>query len=224
MLPEPVIHDGGWVCVSAQVGGERVDMLRRQSRIPAPAKLVPGLMLKAEMPAGADLAVSIAAVRDSLALATAILARAPGMALEIGPRMLDAEAVALRLRDSSVEFVAEGDAFLAQKEGIRLTAKITDAVIFQTDLVRFQQSEDAALRALAHFSLALNARLRFARASLLDDRLVLEVALPPAALTPDVIQKAVGSLQVGVEVARKECAALSDPRMAARYLEFHKEI
>lgn len=223
MLPEAVVEGDGWVGLCAPVRGEFLDLWRWQTSVQAPAKLVPGLKVKAEMPVRGDRAATIELLRESLALAGAVLEKGCGAESQSGTQPIDIAAVGLRLRESLVEFVTEGNGFAAHAEGIRLIVRITRAVVFQTDLVRLQPSEEAVLRALAHFALALNARLRLARASLVEDRLVLEVALPPSALTPEVIQKVVGSLQVGVAVAKKECAALCDPQTAARYWQFHKE-
>ena len=223
MCTELIIGGGGWVSASVAIHGDPLELLRRQAGIPAPAKLAPGLALKAEMPIEGDPAESIATVRNSLERAAEALAKGPDTSVRMEPRRPCPEAVGRVLRECASECAAEADGFIVQAEGLKVAVEITDGVIFRTDLVPLLKLEGDALRALAHFSLALNARLRFARASFLDDRLALEVAIPLSALTPTIVRKALGSLRIGVEVARKECAALADERTAALYLGFHQE-
>jgi hypothetical protein len=219
MALEPVIRDDGWLSLSAPICGDPLDLLRRQSRIAAPVKLVSGPALMAEMPVEDHTAPPFAAVREALDHALELLEKN----VSNPAPLLDVEAVGRQLQEDDVAWTAEEGGFAARFEGVRVVAKIADAVVFQTGLARLGKSEGAALRALVHFSLALNARLRLARASFLDDRLVLEAVLPPSALTPAVIRKALGSLRMGAQVAKKECAALAGEQLADLYLKFHEE-
>jgi len=219
MAPEPAIGGDGWVSLTAPICGDPLDLLRRQSSIAAPVKLVAGPALMAEMPVEDYSAPPVAAVRHALEVALDALEQNARR----GPVIPGAGALRRRLLEDDIAWTAEGDGLIARFEGIRVAAKITEAVVFQTGLARLGKSEGAALRALAHFSLALHARLRLARVSFLDDRLVLEAVLPPSALAPAVIRKALGSLRLGVEVAKKECAALAGGQVADLYLKFHEE-
>jgi len=219
MAPEPVHRGDGWVSLSAPISGDPFDLLRRQSSIAAPVKVVSGPTLRAEMPVEDHAAPPVEAIRQALERAFEVLQKNTCDP----PAMLDAEAVVRRLQEVDIAWTAEDGGFAARFGGVRVVAKIAEALIFETGLARLGKSEGAARRALGHFSLALNARLRLARASFLDDRLVLEAVLPPSALSPAVIRKALGSLRMGVEIAKKECAALAGEQMAALYLKFHEE-
>jgi len=74
---------------------------------------------------------------------------------------------------------------------------------------------------MTHFLLALNARLRLARASWTGGGVTLEVALPAAALNAFLVEEAVEALGAGFRLARRECASLLDGRVAAEYRKFH---
>jgi len=96
------------------------------------------------------------------------------------------------------------------------------AVNFQTRLGRLGTGMTAdALPALADFLSVVNRRLRFARAQLMSDRLLLEAVVPRSLLTPSAVDLAVEALTIGAVAIKKECAALLNGEVARRYLEFH---
>ena len=74
---------------------------------------------------------------------------------------------------------------------------------------------------LAHFLLALNSRLRLARAALREDGIMLEVSLPASALESFLVEEAVNALATGFRLARRECVCLLDGRVAQQYRLFH---
>jgi hypothetical protein len=96
------------------------------------------------------------------------------------------------------------------------------AVNFQTWLGRLGTPMTAdALPALADFLSVVNCRLRFARAELMNDQLLLEAVVPGRLLTRSTVDRAVEALAIGAATIEKECAALLNGEMARRYLEFH---
>ena len=212
-----VIECGGWVRAWAPVGGDRLELLRLQAAIPGPAKITQGPMMRAEMPAGRN---SGDVVCEALAQGLAVLRREPPATAKPPDRrpLLD------RLQGAGAgTWSVEGESLVARSPSCRIDVGFNGAVLLRSSLADVRGISHASERALAHFALALNARLRLARASWLEEQLVLEVAVRPDDLTPRVIEKALGSIQVGTGIARKECAALLNEGIAEVYLKFHKE-
>ena len=95
-----------------------------------------------------------------------------------------------------------------------------DSLAFSTELARAENV--STIRALEHFLLALNGRLRFARGSLRETTAVLEVVFPAASANAELAATALAALRVGVEFAQRECRALQSSSLAERYLNFHQ--
>jgi hypothetical protein len=212
-----VVEEGRWlVATLPEPGG---DALAKQSRIAGPAKAVAPDLWRVEAPlcksAEAIVCQAARAVSDQYASAVHVpdagdqgaseelpAAAFEGLGWELAPAGL-----VLRVEDSS------GSHRVAATRG-------SGAVYFRSALLR-RRVPDSSRDVLAHFILALNARLRLARASFVADGVVLEVALPAAELDGFLVGEAVAALAVGVRLARRECAALLDGWLASQYREFH---
>ena len=123
------------------------------------------------------------------------------------------------LDDSAFVVNLECDPYRPRKARIEI---VSGAVVARTELARIRGSDPDSTRALEHFLLALNSRLRFARGSLLADEAVLEVVFPASSSSDDVIGKTLGALSVGADWAHRECGALCIPTVAKRYLGFNQ--
>jgi hypothetical protein len=223
------LEPDGWLVASAPVAGIAEELLRRQADILSLAKVTDGLSLRAEMPVGKKAIESFGIVRDALERGLATIAGMNGAtAAEADGHEEAMRKLAEHFASGSREWSQEGASFLLQVETGLFSQKIVveidrGCVFLRTDLVRLREPEPVSLTALVHFLLALNSRLRLARALLLEDRVMLEVVLSAANFSPWLIDKAVGALAVGTRMAKRECAALLDAEVARIYCEFHEE-
>lgn len=219
----------GWLIGSVPLSGSPVGLLRRQTGILSPAKVAAGITLRAEMPVKKEVQEDFGAVRSYLQYGLKVIEGGDGSLLR---ETFNGENPAQRLTEyflsSPWECSQEGGGFLLKVETDFLAQKIEakvnlSSVLMHTDLVRLRNPEPVSMNALSHFLLALNSRLRLARGSLLEDRVVLEVVIPASTLTPWLVDKAVGSLIAGFRMAKRECALLLEPGVAKVYCEFHGE-
>ena len=213
-----VIEHGGWVSACAPVSGDGLELLRRQAAFPSPAKIAAGPMMLAQLPAGGN---SREAVLGALSQGLAVLGGEP--LAPANPPDLSGLLDSLQSAGGGAWFV-EGESLVTRSPACRVNVGFNGAVLLQSSLAGVRGISAASRLALTHFALALNARLRLARASWTEEQLVLEVALGIEDPAPPVIRKALGSIQVGTAVARKECAALLHEEVAELYLKFHKEV
>jgi hypothetical protein len=223
------VEPEGWLIGSLPLEGEADELLERQPGFPGPAKVVPGPLLQAEMPVRSAIEPAFVAVRSAVEYAIQVLSEER---VSTGPET-EATGEAIVTLTEYVEagiweWKREGGGFVLTMEtgggslkvGIELAGSLAH---FRSELVALRDPAPASERALAHFLLALNHRLRLARGSLLNDRAALEAAVPSAPLTPWLISKAVNSLIVGTRLAKRECAALLDAEVAQTYCAFHQE-
>ncbi|MCI0421029.1 MAG: hypothetical protein L0387_29885 [Acidobacteria bacterium] len=114
---------------------------------------------------------------------------------------------------------------------IQIEIRHRQSLLFQSPLVGPSALSGDALKALAHFLLRANHRIRFARLSLQTDpaggdqtadmskkSVVAELAWPVALLPALSIEKAVASLIVAARLTRLEAEVLFDPGAAQVYL------
>jgi hypothetical protein len=208
------LEDGRWVVASIPAFGEVGALLARQAEVGAPVKVVAPAAWRAEMP---DCAGAEEVVRAALRAATE---PAPQTA---GP---GAEALAAALLESAMPWVSGPGGAVLRVEAPGATCSIAaslgegGSVFFRAPLLRRTVPPEVR-DVMTHFILALNARLRLARASWTDAGVTLEVALPAAALNAFLVEEAVEALAAGFRLARRECASLLDGRVAAEYRRFH---
>ena len=192
-------HDG-WLVVSVPLPGDPSSLLIENGRLPTLAKPMPCGSLQVELPA-ASLNQAFRAARADLERAADFLesGRDPGP---------QAESV-----DNSQQNPALPAFITARREQGRL--------LLWTQLAVVPETSGSALLAVAHYLLALNGRLRFARGSVRDACARLEVVLPAGELESQLLDAAAEALASGREIAKKPVAALCNPELALRYLEFH---
>jgi len=227
--PPLSLEPEGWLVAFVPVSGAPADLLCRQAAICGPAKVTAGPCLRAELPLEKKVDGSFVAMRSALEHGLAVITGRHGAT---GMEACDREDTKQLLADYcasvSREWSQEGPQFLLQVETNLFLQKIVaevdrGCIRFCSDLVRLRDPEPVSFRALVHFLLALNSRLRLARGSLLSDRVVLEVILPTWCVNTALMDQAVDALIVGARVAKKECAALLQPEVARTYCEFHDE-
>ena len=219
----------GWIVGSLPVAGAPFDLLRQQPKLISPAKVASGPSLRAEMPVRKEIKGSCGVVRSALEHGLEVLAGKNGSAPTQTTNAEEAaSALAEYLASSSWDWTREAESFLLRVESGVSSRKIgvevaNGHVLFQSELVTLRDPDPVSGRALAHFLLALNGRLRLARGSLFEDRVALEVVVPAAELSSWLIDKTLGSLIVGARLAKRECAALLDAEVAQTYCAFHEE-
>lgn len=219
----------GWITGSLPVVGAPAELLRTQSTIIGLAKIVSGPSLQAEMPLRKEIETSVAGVRGALEHGLDVLeGRTSPISMEATGVEEATAALAECLASHPWEWTREAERFVLRVESGASPQTITIEVaqghaIFRSELVALREPEPVRQRALAHFLLALNARLRLARGSLLDDRVTLEAIIPAAGLSAWLIEKALGSLIVGARLSKGACAALLDADVAQTYCTFHEE-
>lgn len=215
---------GGWVRLSVSLPGSEKDLIGQQGRLLLPLKIVSGPALIAELPPAVDLASTFTMLRAALRQGLASLISADAEVLR-EERPTDAAPRFEALLEESAYAWDRKDDHLSTRAGTaRVVASLHGpAAVFRANLVRLGPVPGASVDALTHFVVAANARFRFVRMTLLSDRLVEEVVLPVAVLTPSLVNGALGAVRDSVRVTRRACAALADARVADQYLEFHEQ-
>ena len=235
-----VLEPEGWLMGWTPLSGGCDRWIARQTRVQTAAKIVSGPALRvdmpiAESPAGSGtLAHAVTALtrvlREALAFMTGddspMAAAAPSSAMSAADRavidMLHAYATSSPWPVSDeaggwtllVETAVGAQRINARARGGRLR--------FTARLVRQQPCEPAARAAVAHFLLALNEHIRLARGTVGDAGVLVEVVVPAWSVSSGLIDRAVGALIVAAAVAKRECAALMDPAVAAAFCAFHQ--
>lgn len=219
----------GWVSAVAPLSGPPEALLARQLEIQGTAKVAAGPSLRADFPVLGSPEPGIAAALGALREGLAVLAGASAPFAR-GASAHTAAVAALEDYASSCAWpwrrTEGGWAFTVGSAGSshRIVAAPQGSHVHAScPLVDLRDPGPLARRALTHFLLALNARLRLVRASLSRDRISLEVALPGHAATAWLLGKAFDALTVGARMARRECAVLLDPAVADAYCTFHNE-
>jgi hypothetical protein len=219
-----VLSSDEWLRLSVPLDGRATEFVRQQGRLRLPVKIVSGPTLISEMPSGDDLdstfGILRAALRQGLAfLETGSEAAAPAKGRETGvnPQLLES-----LLAETAFDWTRADGHLWAGVEAAKVIAEADDvSAAFRTDVVALGPATDSSLRALADFILAMNARLRFLRGTFAADTLVLESVLPMVALTPMLVDCAVGAITANLQMARRACRALRIEHVAEQYLEFH---
>jgi hypothetical protein len=215
----------GWVRLSVRWTGAGGNLIRRQDSLLLPVKFTAGPNLVAEMPLTQSLTTTFAFLRAASHQAL-ILPESSPQKHSLNERVSPDIAAQVHSALEETPFLWNRADTIASTEvgttGV-VAQVIGAAVVFRANLVRMPPTTDSCLRALTHFLLAMNARLRFARASFAPAGLVQEVALPVAALTPAVASRAVWAVSDGLPKSKQACAKLSDTRTAEEYLQFHQD-
>jgi hypothetical protein len=214
-----------WVCLSAAVSGSEQDLIRQQSHVPLPVKVVAGPALIAEMPLTDSLAGTFLVLRS-------VMHRALGLMTSPAHQSIHDQADEADVT-ACLESLVDGSAFTWEHAADHLVTRAGTAtivgrafgtsVVFRTEILHLASCGARSPESLIHFVLAANARLRFVRTTFLTDRLVHEVALPAAVLTASLVDHAVGSISTGVDMTKRGCAALANSTIAEQYLEFHTQ-
>jgi hypothetical protein len=226
--PVPVsLEPDGWLVASSAVATSPRELLMKQPLIFSPAKVIPGPLIRAELPVSKrngdkNYSVLQFALREALSV---IEGR------QLPPRETpDLKAIAERLKEyltrSPWEWSQESDGFLLRVEkGIVQKVQIEikpECVRFASEIGR-GHLKPISLNAVCHFVLALNSKLRFARGSLTAEGIELEAVIPAVHLSSLLIEKAVGSVLAGARASKRECALLFNEDFARQYLAFQEE-
>jgi len=191
------------------------------------AKVATGPTLRAEIPWETKIPDRIAILECAMKHGLEVIAGKTQSAVDGGDEEKRMDAAMECLTSSHGAWVREGaKAVLNVETPIslqKIEAKLTGRhVRFSSDLARIaNRPGPVCLAALTHFFLAFNSRLRLARASMLEDRALIEAILPTRSLTPMLVDRVVGSLMVGSRLAKRECMALLENEVAQHYCEFH---
>ena len=218
------LDSGGWLVATAPTHRDETSLLRAQPQLLAPVKAMRGGRLRAEVPCRRDVGASFLLVQAALESSLRQLAGIEHTPREL-PHHRPSEVSAL-LESSGYPSAESADGFdvtLDDDPYRPKTARVVilgDSLTFRTDLARTENV--STTRALEHFLLALNGRLRFARGSLREPMAVLEVVFPAASANAELAATALDALRVGVEWAQRECRALQSSSLAKRYLSFHQ--
>jgi hypothetical protein len=219
----------GWVAASVPLAGQPEVLLDRQAHIHGPAKVAAGPCLRAEWPVSRSLADDLAALRAALHGGLTDLEGRGGIPPEDQMQVPEAaKALETYAAEAPWPFSRDGDAWIFQVEASNLALRILARpegghVRLAADLTRQRPARASSRRALAHFLLDLNARLRLARGALARGVAAIEVVLTAQTLTTSMIEKAMGAVLVGASAARRACLALLEPAVAEAYCTFHLE-
>lgn len=214
-----------WLEARIPLCGDARSLLASQQGLAGLAKLAAGDFLCAELPIGrADRADAFRALCSELERG---LDHFEGVPESTVATTLSAENLAECLSASGVSWSSKGSAFSTPLEdapapiSFAIAEAIGKALAIRATMVRLHSPSGESMKALTHFLLVLNQRIRLARASMAPDKVVLEVVLPAGCAKPALVNQAVRSLWTGAAAARRECAALLDPEIAEAYLQFH---
>jgi hypothetical protein len=212
-----------WFRLSAPAAGNERDLLNNQYSVPLPLKIVPGPTLVAEMPLTDTLESTFVMLRHTLRRGFTLAGPPEPQSLFDGNGERDANARLEPILEESAFTWTRDSGLLSTRVGsVTIVASACDtAAVLRAGAIRVRSSLDPCSRALAHFVLAANARLRFVRHTLVADTLVAEAALPAVMLTPSLVNRAVGAISTSFHMTKRACAALADSKVAGEYLEFH---
>ena len=219
------LEAGGWLVASVPTSEPPEELFRRQGELIAPVKVTADARLQAEMPRGRELGETFVILHSALRESLQVLAGEEQN--QADEALMEPDALAEKLESCSFAWFREGNRFSIRLDPDPDSSSVAWAelnggsLLLRAQLVRLGEPGLAPMRALGHFLLALNSRLRFARGCVRRDEVALEVVVPLAALTENVLEKAVGALKVGTRLARKECRALLNHEVAQKYLNFH---
>lgn len=228
-----VVEPEGWLVGSTPLGGSPDRWFAQQSRIQTLAKVVDGAALQIDIAIqeslGAAFTTLKAIVRDALSCLAGDDTATAGKAGAVGTADCAAVEV-LNTYAASSPWLASAEAGgftllvdTARGRQQRITAKVGEGRLRLTALLgNPKASGSASSHALAHFMLALNARVRLVRGSVGDAGVLLEVVLPPWVVNADLVDRAMGALIVAAAMAKRECAALLVPAVAEVYCAFHR--
>lgn len=220
----------GWLVAKTPLMGTGETLLDQQQEMRCLAKVAAGPSLRAELSVDGSVESAGVALQGAMQAGLAVL---DGRDTTAAPMAHADQRVSEVLGTYApaayvLDWAKDGTGWRCRVETSRGVQRVAawiepGAVSLAADLVRLRDPEPLCLRALAHFLLALNRRLRLARGSL-DRRAVrLEVVLPADILDPRLLDQALGALAVGVTHARRECAALLEPALATHYCALHLE-
>lgn len=222
------LEPDGWLTVSLPLSHlPASECFGRQAHIMSLAKVATGPTLRAEIPWERKIPDKIAILECAMGHGLRVIAREKPPTVEGGDEEKGIEAAMECLTSSRWTWVRDGENAVLHVETPsspqKIEAKFAGGhVRFSSDLASIvNRPEPVCLAALTHFFLALNARLRLARASILEDKALLEAILSPRSLTPVLVDRVVGSLMVGSRLAKRESMALLDNEVAQHYCEFH---
>ncbi|MDR3703753.1 MAG: hypothetical protein P4L56_29155 [Candidatus Sulfopaludibacter sp.] len=211
-----VLQDSSWLVASAAATGAAATLLARQAEVGAPVKAVAPADWRAELP---ECAGAVEMVRAALA---AVMQDGPTAPPATGN---EAEILAAIAAESGMAWTntPAGLTLRVDSAGAvhSIAASVRGGSVYLRSALLRRPVPEGARDAMCHFLLALNARLRLARAGWADSGVTLEVALPAAGLTAFLMVEAVRALGAGFRMARRECASLLDGRVAKQYREFH---
>jgi hypothetical protein len=230
-----VVEPEGWLVGSTPLGGAADRWFAQQSRIPTFAKVVEGPALQVDIPIQESLGAAFTTLRAILREAVSGLAA--GGTPTAGDSDADAVGAADRAAGEALDTYAASSPWLVLTEAggftllvetardrqQRITAKAAEGRVRLTALLAPSRANGpASSRALAHFMLTLNARVRLVRGSVGDAGVRLEVVLPSWVVNVDLVDRAIGALIAAAATARRECAALLVPAVAEAYCAFHR--
>lgn len=220
----------GWLTAHIDVHGCPESLLATQATILSAAKIAKGPTLRVELPVARSAAPPVSALWRALEVGLAALdgrertIRGPAREADEAARVVLATYAASAY---GWEWATDPNGWRCLAETRRRTHRIDvrmhdGHVSFRTTIARPRDPAPASRRALSHFLLELNARLRLARGALADAGVRLEVILPASDLDLGLIDHVLGALVVGASRAGRECAALLDLAMAREYCAFHE--
>jgi len=230
-----VVEPEGWLVGWTPLEGAPDRWFARQPRIRTLAKIVEGPALRVDMPIGECVGDALEALRAVLRDALGDLEAGDAPAaddLRVSPMAAADHAAGevLRIYAASSPWPAATDAAggvtlvveTARGRPQRITASVGDGRLRVTAPIGPRPRGPESGRALTHFLLALNERLRLVRGSLGDAGVTLEVVLPSWSVTVDLLDRAIGAMIVATAMARRECAALLDPAVAEAFCALHR--
>lgn len=227
----------GWLVGWTRLGGAADRWLARQSRMPTAAKIVEGPALRVDVPVGDSPAGAGALghafttlkgmLRDALAsLAGVGASTAGGASAMSAAERAAAETLGAYVSSSPWPTSSEAGVFTLLVEtargGQRISAQVVEGRLRVAAPLARRPGEAVSRRAIGHFLLALNERMRLVRGAVGDAGVLVEVVLPAWSVSSDLVDRAVGALIVASAMAKRECAALLDPAVADAFCAFHR--
>jgi hypothetical protein len=214
---------GDWLQLSTTLPGRERDAIRRQCNLLLPVKIVAGPRLIAEMPLMEDATSTFVALRSVLRLALAGMALSQDESAGNGETGAEVTARLDAVLDETAFTWGRDDRRRSTKMGTNtvVAEAIGTAGVFRANVAHL--ANGPSLDAVIHLVLAINARFRFVRGTFVSGRLVQEVALPAALLSPELVDRAVGIISDSCRRTKRACAALMNRQVAEQYLDFHTQ-